>query len=61
MKSLTTFLIIVAGFIVIWLFYLLNIINFQLGLLLFLLLLISLAYLKRHEKIPDRELTDVIF
>jgi hypothetical protein len=60
-KSSTTFIIIVTGLIIIASLYMVNIINFQLGVLLFLLLLISLAYLKRHEKLPYRELTDLIF
>jgi hypothetical protein len=60
-KSSTTFIIIVTGLIIIASLYMVNIVNFQLGVLLFLLLLISLAYLKRHEKLPYRELTDLIF
>ena len=60
-KSSTTFLIIVAGLIIIGSLLVVNIINFQFGVLLFLLLLISLAYLRRHEKLPYRELTDLIF
>ena len=60
-KSSTTFLIIVAGLIIIGLLLWVSIINFQLGVLLFLLLLIALAYLKRHEKLPYKELTDLIF
>jgi hypothetical protein len=38
-----------------------NIVNIQLEVLLFLLLLISLAYLRRHEKLPYKELTDLMF
>jgi len=61
MKPSTTFIIIVTGLILIILLYTVNVVNFQLGVALFLLLLISLAYLKRHEKLPHRELTDLIF
>ena len=51
----------VAGLIIITSLYRLNIVNFELGVLLFLLLLIALAHLRRHEKLPYRELTDLIF
>ena len=61
MKPSTTLLVLVAGLIVIASLYLVGIVNFQLGVLLFLLLLISLAYLKRHEELPHRELTDLAF
>ena len=61
MKSSTAFLIFVAGLIIITSLYRLNIINFELEVLLFLLLLISLAHLRRQEKLPYRELTDLIF
>lgn len=61
MKSSTTFIIIVAGLIIVILLYMLNKENFQFGVAFFLLLLISLAYLKRREKLLHRELTDLIF
>jgi len=61
MKSSTAFLIFVAGLIIITSLYMVNIVNFELGVLLFLLLLIALAHLRRHEKLPYRELTDLIF
>jgi hypothetical protein len=61
MQPLTNFIVIVVGLIIIWLLYTVNIVNFQMGVLLFLLLLIALAYLKRYEKLPHRELTDLIF
>lgn len=61
MKSSTTFIIIVAELIIVILLYMLNKENFQFGVAFFLLLLISLAYLKRREKLLHRELTDLIF
>jgi len=61
MKSSTAFLIFVAGLIIITSLYMVNIVNFELGVLLFLLLLIALAHLRRQEKLPYRELTDLIF
>ena len=39
----------------------LKIINPQAAITIFLLLLIYLAYLKREEKLPYKELTDTIF
>jgi len=61
MKSSTAFFMFIAGLIIITSLYRLNIIKFELGVLLFLLLLISLAHLRRQEKLPYRELTDLIF
>ena len=52
---------IVVGLIVIVLLAYVKIIDAKMGIALFLLLLMVLAYLRRDEKLPYRELTDNIF
>ena len=57
----TAMVSIVVGLIVIVLLAYVKIIDAKMGIALFLLLLMVLAYLRRDEKLPYRELTDNIF
>ena len=57
----TALVSIVVGLVVIVLLTYLRIINVKMGITLFLLLLIVLAYLRRDAKLPYKELTDNIF
>ena len=52
---------IVVGLVVIVLLAYTRIIDAKMGITLFLLLLMVLAYLRREEKLPYKELTDNIF
>ena len=52
---------IVVGLIVIVFLAYVKIIDAKMGIALFFLLLMVLAYLRRDEKLPYRELTDNIF
>ena len=52
---------IVVGLVVIVLLAYIRIIDAEMGIGLFLLLLIVLAYLRRDVKLPYKELTDNIF
>ena len=60
-SSRTAVVSIVVGLIVIVLLAYVKIIDAKMGIALFLLLLMVLAYLRRDEKLPYRELTDNIF
>jgi len=51
----------VAGFIVIVLLSILDVINAQAAIFLFLVLLLISAYLRGERELPYRELTDNIF
>ena len=57
----TALVSIVVGLVVIVLLAYLRIIDARMGITLFLLLLMVLAYLRRDEKLPYKELTDNIF
>lgn len=57
----TALISIVVGIIVIVLLAYLRIIDARMGITLFLLLLIILAYLRRDARLPYKELTDNIF
>jgi len=57
----TALVSIVVGIAVIVLLAYLKVINAKMGIALYLLLLIVLAYLRRDEKLPYKELTDNIF
>ena len=57
----TTLVSMIVGLVVIVLLAYINVIDAKLGITLFLLLLIVLAYLRREEKLPYGELTDNIF
>ena len=62
MVSARTVLIsMIVGLVVIVLLAYINVIDAKMGITLFLLLLIVLAYLRRDEKLPYKELTDNIF
>ena len=52
---------IVVGLVVIILLAYIRVIDAKMGITLFLLLLIVLAYLRRDQKLPYKELTDNIF
>ena len=57
----TALVSIVVGIAVIVLLAYLKVINAKMGIALYLILLIVLAYLRRDEKLPYKELTDNIF
>jgi hypothetical protein len=57
----TALVSIVVGIVVIVLLAYLKVINVKMGIALYLLLLLVLAYLRRDEKLPYKELTDIIF
>ena len=57
----TALVSIVVGIVVIVLLAYLKVINTKMGIALYLLLLLVLAYLRRDEKLPYKELTDIIF
>jgi len=57
----TALISIVVGIVVIVLLAYIRIIDTKMGITLFLLLLIVLAYLRRDAKLPYKELTDNIF
>ena len=57
----TALVSIVVGLIVIILLAYIRVIDAKMGITLFLLLLIVLAYLRRDQKLPYKELTDNIF
>ena len=57
----TALISIVVGIVVIVLLGYIRIIDAHMGIILFLLLLLVLAYLRRDVKLPYKELTDNIF
>jgi hypothetical protein len=57
----TALISIVVGIVVIVLLAYLKVINAEMGIALYLLLLLVLAYLRRDAKLPYKELTDLIF
>lgn len=57
----TALISMLVGLVVIVLLAYINVIDAKMGISLFLLLLIVLAYLRRDEKLPYKELTDNIF
>lgn len=59
--SKTIIVYLVSSIIVLSILSYLKILNPQAAIMIFLLLLIVLAYLRREERLPHRELTDNIF